>query len=190
MLVGFKVHSSLTLSQPLLALVLACGLTGCVSAQKVPEPEKATCEQADWYELGRRDGSQGTPTDRLTAHQKECAKNSNPEWETIYTNGRNAGLVEYCDPKNAYELGRMGVAYYYVCPSTVEAPFLASYKMGQQAREIEIQNQKLDDQIDQLGQKLNSSESSNEKKEINDQIEALKKARTKNDQELSKIIIK
>ncbi|MGZ3724133.1 MAG: DUF2799 domain-containing protein, partial [Bdellovibrionales bacterium] len=183
-------HSMRILAQPLLALVLACGLTGCATVTKPAEPEKATCEQVDWYELGRRDGSQGTPTDRLTAHQKECAKNSNPEWETIYTNGRNAGLVEYCDPKNAYELGRMGVAYYYVCPSTVETPFLASYRQGQKAREIEIQNQKLDDQIDQLGQKLVTSESSNEKKEINDQIEELKKARAKNDQELSKIITK
>jgi hypothetical protein len=190
MCVGLQSSFIKSTGVPLLALVLGFALTACSSVQKAPEPEKATCEQADWYELGRRDGSQGTPTDRLTAHQKECAKLSNPDWETIYTNGRNAGLVEYCDPKNAYELGRMGVAYYYVCPSTVEPPFLAAYRKGQQAREIEIANQKLDDQIDQLGQKLVASDSANEKKDIEKQIDELKAARAKNDQELSKIITK
>lgn len=184
---GVQKISVKALALPLLVLVLGACTSG---ALKSSEPAKASCEQADWYELGRRDGSQGTPTDRLTGHQKECAKLSNPDWETVYTNGRNAGLVEYCDPKNAYELGRMGVAYYYVCPSTVEPQFLVSYRKGQQAREIELQNQKLDDQIDQLGQKLVTSNSVGEKQEIEHQIEELKATRAKNDQELNKIIIK
>src|SRR6202042_1372132 len=102
---------------------------GCVEKQIVPD--KTACEQTDWYELGRQDGSQGQPTDRLNKHQKACAK-VEPDWETVYTNGRNAGLVEYCEPKNGYELARMGIAYYYVCPSTVEAQFLSSYRKGQQ----------------------------------------------------------
>src|SRR6185312_3631545 len=86
---------------PLLALVLA-GL-GCTSAPKVETEKTASCETVDWYELGRRDGSQGTPTNKLSNRQKECAKAASPDWETIYTNGRNAGLVEFCDPKNGYE---------------------------------------------------------------------------------------
>ena len=187
---GFPIHSILPTHRLFGCLVFAFALSSCVSPGKVAEPEKASCEQADWNELGRRDGSQGNPTDRLTAHQKECAKQSNPEWETIYTNGRNAGLVEYCETKNAYELGRMGVAYYYVCPSTVEPGFLVGYRKGQQAREIEVANQKLDEQIDQLGQKIVTTESADEKSDLESQIEDLKKARAKNDLELSKMIIK
>jgi len=190
MSLGLCKHISGILGRPLVALILGCGLSACASKTIVPVGKISSCEQADWYELGRRDGSQGTPTDRLSAHQKECAKASSPDWETIYTNGRNAGLVEYCDPKNAYELGRMGVAYYYVCPSTVEPQFLTGYRNGQQARELEMQNQKIDDQIDQLAQKLIATESANEKQEIKEQLEELKRTRAKNDQELTKIITK
>lgn len=176
------------LSLIVLATVAWALLGGCAS--KPIEAEKATCEQADWYELGRSDGSQGSPTNRLTQHQKDCAKSLNPEWETVYTNGRNAGLVEYCDPKNAFELGRMGVAYYYVCPSTVEPLFLAGYRKGQQARELELQNQKIDGEIDQLTQKIVQTESENEQQALKAQLTELKKLRSQNDQELSKIIAK
>jgi hypothetical protein len=170
-----------------LAAVLVLSFLGCVSAKST---DIATCEQADWYELGRRDGSQGAPTDRLTKHQKECAQQLNPEWETMYTNGRNAGLVEYCDPKNAYELGRMGVSYYYVCPSTVEPQFLGGYRRGQQARELELQNQKLDEKIDDLSQKVIQTSSIYEKKELTTELDQLKVLRAKNERELSKIISK
>jgi len=164
-------------------LFTACGSNPVVA-------DKPACAQADWYELGRLDGAQGSPADRFTQHQKECAKNFNAEWETMYNNGRNAGLVEYCDPKNAYELGRMGVTYYYVCPSTVEPQFLTGYRKGQQTRDIELQNQKLDEKIDQVTQKLTQTTSSNEVDELKVQLEELKQTRAKNEQELSKIISK
>jgi len=191
MSVGLAELSFKNVRLPLLALVFVGGLSGCTSATPKVETEKtASCETVDWYELGRRDGSQGTPTNKLSNRQKECAKAASPDWETIYTNGRNAGLVEFCDPKNGYELGRMGVAYYYVCPSTVEPAFLTGYRQGQQARELELQNQKIDEQIDQLVQKLTAAENPNEKQEITQQLEELKKSRAKNDQELTKIITK
>src|SRR6185503_17308749 len=99
----------------LLSTLALMFISGC-AATKVAE--KAPCDQTDWYEIGRRDGSQGSPTEKLTSHEKTCRRDFRSEWEKLYTNGRNAGLVEYCDQKNAYELGRMGVKYYYVCPST------------------------------------------------------------------------
>lgn len=168
------------------ALIFLISLVSCATRSA----DVATCEQADWYELGRRDGSQGTPTDRLNQHQKECAKSFNPDWETMYTNGRNSGLVEYCDPKNAYELGRLGAAYHYVCPTTVERPFLLGYRKGQDARDLEMQNQKLDEQINETTQKLLQSGDTYEKNELSTALEQLKKLRAKNDRELSKIIAK
>lgn len=174
--------------QVLAVAALAMLFSACTTAPT--EADKPVCAKADWYELGRLDGAQGSPTERFSQHQKDCAKNFNAEWETMYNNGRNAGLVEYCDPKNAYELGRMGGTYYYVCPSTVEQAFLASYKKGQQARELELQNQKLDEQIDQVSQKLTQTSSSNEQEQLAAQLDELKKTRAKNEQELTKIIAK
>jgi hypothetical protein len=169
-------------------LFVSCALSGCSSIK--PVSDKATCEQTDWYEIGRRDGSQGSPTDRLTQHQKQCDKQFKNDWETMYTNGRNAGLVEYCEPQNGYELGRMGIAYYYVCPSTIEPQFLSGYRRGQQARDLEQQNQKLDEQIDQTAQKLIRAGNPNEQDELAKQLDELKKTRAKNEQELGKIISK
>ena len=159
--------------------------SGCVTDPKVAD--KPVCAQTDWYELGRLDGAQGSPVDRFRAHQKGCPKDFRTDWETMYTNGRNAGLVEFCDPRNGYELGRSGQSYFYVCPSTVEKPFLASYQKGQLARELEIKNQKLDEEIDQLNARLEQTSSTNEQEELNSQLDELKKARAQAEQELNKI---
>ncbi len=155
---------------------------GCAS-----KPEKSTCDQRDWYETGRRDGAQGAPLDRLAAYKAECKSKFAEFSETIYTNGRNAGLVEYCAPDNSYELGRMGLPYLYVCPSTTENDFLSGYRRGQEARKIETQNQKLDAEIDTLLSRLNNEESNYTRREIASELEQLRRVRTKNDRELNKI---
>jgi len=159
-------------------------MTAC-SGAKV---EQASCDQADWYELGRRDGSQGSTSERLSKHRQGCAKAFHANWETMYLNGRNAGLVEYCEPKNAYELGRMGIAYLYVCPSTVEQPFITAYRRGQRAHDLELESKRLDLQIDQLSQKLMVANNKYDQKEISSELSQLKKERALKDKELSKII--
>jgi hypothetical protein len=159
-------------------------LAGCSSTPH----DEASCDQADWYELGRRDGSQGAPTDKLKDHRKSCTKNFRSDWESMYTNGRNAGLVEYCDPKNGYELGRMGVGYYYVCPSTVEPQFLLSYRRGQRAHELELQSKQLDLRIDQLSQKLLVANNKYDQQELTGELDQLRKQRAQKERELAKII--
>jgi len=119
----------------LFILILAAAVSGCQS-----KPVVAGCEQRDWFELGRTDGAQGTSENKLKKYAMECPKQFRSEWETMYTNGRNAGLNEYCSPENAYELGRSGQTYLYVCPSTMEPQFLGDYRRGQRARELEIAN--------------------------------------------------
>src|SRR3954469_4991476 len=116
-----------------MAVGAALVVSACAS-----KTEKASCERRDWYELGRRDGSQGLPLDRMIEYKKECGEQFNSSGETVYMNGRNAGLVEFCLPENAYELGLMGMSYLFVCPSTMETDFLASFRKGQQARVLQL----------------------------------------------------
>ena len=151
------------------------------------KPEKPACEQRDWYESGRRDGAQGATLDRLSQYKRECGAQFNAFWETMYTNGRNAGLVEYCSPDNSYELGRMGIAYLYVCPSTTEGEFLAGYRRGQKAREIEIENQKLDAEIDSLLARLNRADTNYARRELASELEQLRKLRSKNEKDLNRV---
>lgn len=164
-----------------ISLIVLGLVSACAGKQ-----EKASCEQRDWYETGRRDGSQGATLDRLVNYKKECGSQFNSFSETIYTNGRNSGLVEYCSPENSYELGRMGIAYLYVCPSITESEFLAGYRRGQDARKLEIENQKLDAEIDTLLSRLNSEQSTYARREIASELEDLRKARAKNDKDLNK----
>lgn len=167
--------------------ILSVILFLCLGACTTTKPDKLTCGERDWYEAGRRDGSQGATLDRLSQYKRECAGEFNGFWETMYTNGRNAGLVEFCAPDNAYELGRMGIAYMYVCPSTVEPDFLAGYRRGQDARKLEIENQKLDAEIDNVSAKLNQSETDYQRRELASELEELKKTRAQNEKDLTKI---
>lgn len=164
-------------------LILALGAS-LLSACAV-KPDRVTCEQRDWYELGRRDGSQGLTADRLTQYQKDCQQGFPAAWESMYNNGRNAGLVEFCAPENAFELGRMGIAYMYVCPSTMESLFVSGYRRGQQARQIEIQNKELDARIDSLLQKIDRANNQFEKTKLNNELNTLKKNRARAERELA-----
>jgi hypothetical protein len=162
-----------------------------LSACSTTPPEQASCDQQDWYELGRRDGTQGIPSDRLTQHRNTCRKDSfKAEWDTMYTNGRNAGLVDYCSTDNGYELGRQGSTYFYVCPSTMEPLFLSGYRRGQQARNLELEIKKLDTRIETTVQKIVQSASGYERNQLTSELEQLKKLRAQNDLKLSRIVSK
>ena len=158
-------------------------VAGCGSSSK---SAKLSCEQKDWYELGRHDGAQGATPDRISEYKKDCNDGFNAFWETMYSNGRNAGLVEFCHPENSFELGRMGITYRYVCPSTMEPDFLAGYRNGQKARQIEIENQKLDAAIDAMVAKIARADSTYEKRQLASELQDLKKERAKNERELPK----
>ena len=87
-------------------------------------------------------------------------------------------------------MGHMGVHYYSVCPSTVEPPFLAQYRKGQDARNLEMQNHKLDSKISDLAQKILRSYDSYEQREITSEMEQLKQLRAKNEHDLQQIVPK
>jgi hypothetical protein len=177
------------MSARLFALILAVlggGLlvSGCASSSS----GKLVCAQRDWYELGRRDGSQGATLERRADYRKECGSDFENQFSTVYENGRNAGLVEYCQPDSAFQLGRMGLAYMYVCPSTMESPFLSAYRRGQQARMLELKKRDLDAKIESLSTRLQVlNESSFERRGLLSQIEELRKLRAANERELGQV---
>ncbi len=167
--------------QTLIFLTLAMALSGCAGRQTV-----AGCDQRDWFELGRHDGAQGVTDDQLNKHSRDCRKQIRSDWETMYINGRNAGLVEYCTAENAFELGKMGLAYMFVCPSTVEPQFLSGYRKGQRARELEMENKKLEGKIDNISEKLNTSSNDFEKTRMTTELMQLQARKSQNETELNR----
>lgn len=151
--------------------------------------DKYTCENFDWYEIGRRDGASGTTLDRIEKYHNSCHSDFDTSAESMYRNGRNKGLVEYCSGRNGFELGRMRIKYNAVCPKTAESDFMKSYERGETARRLEVENQRLTAQIDEMTEQSNNtaSLSDEEKQKLSSDIESLKKQRAENDQEILRI---
>ena len=67
-------------------------LTACTSSQKTE-----VCQEADWYELGRRGGAMGEEVKFKESNLPILCKSSDPQkYHNMYLNGRNEGLIEFC----------------------------------------------------------------------------------------------
>jgi len=102
-----------------MCITLACLalLSGCSTLNE------QECRSVDWYQLGLQDGQQGKPADLLNEHKESCKRYGILPDRSQYLNGRNAGLVEYCQLGNAFRAGLNGDEYKGVCPLDVDAEF-------------------------------------------------------------------
>jgi Protein of unknown function (DUF2799) len=93
---------------------------------------KDECAAADWRTIGYEDGLRGFPAERIGAHRVACAKHQVTPDLATYMEGRDRGLVEYCQPRNGYRVGLNGGGYANVCPAATESGFLNGYQWGRQ----------------------------------------------------------
>ena len=164
----------------LVAMLIATGSVGCSHIPVLPKaaPEVATCRNLDWYEIGRSDGAVGSKLEKTAEYVKRCEKTTHPFESEPYTNGRDAGLVEYCTATVGFETGRGGNTYDRVCPEHLEKSFLESYKVGQRVREIESENNDLQARIDNLVRLLSPNQTGGS---VRAQIDQLRQRRVQND---------
>jgi hypothetical protein len=106
-----------------LAIVLG-SLSGCASMSS------DECMTSDWSAIGYEDGARGYTTDRFGQHRKACAKHGVTPDFSAYQNGRDQGLVEYCQPNRGFNVGSNGGSYNGVCSVNQEADFLDAYNAG------------------------------------------------------------
>jgi hypothetical protein len=159
----------------LILMALTLVSAGCTHLQLTkPEP---TCNTVDWWEAGRTDGVAGLPVDRLKSY--DCP--ANPSQVDLYTNGREAGLVDYCSPAQALANGRAGNPYLHVCPENLEPAFLTNYKTGQRIRQLEVENSDLQARIENLVHLMSESKRANN---LKNQVETLRTRRAQNSGEI------
>lgn len=108
----------------LLSTVLALGACSSMS------PEE--CAATDWSAIGYEDGARGLSSDYFANHRKACAKHGVTADFRAYQDGREEGLLEFCQPGRGYNLGLRGGAYGGVCDAGLEEEFLDAYKLGYQ----------------------------------------------------------
>jgi len=106
-----------------IALVCA-GLSGCASMSG------DECVTSDWAAIGYEDGARGYTTDQMSQRRKACAKHGVTPDFAAYQNGREQGLVEYCQPGRGFDVGSSGGRYSGVCSVDLEAGFLDAYNAG------------------------------------------------------------
>lgn len=154
---------------------------GC-STQKTND-----CQEADWFELGRRDGAMGkTLRFENTNLPLLCSTSSNEEEKKLFNIGRKVGLIQYCRPENAFELGKDGKEYENVCPEETHATFISFFRQGLHVRELQIVNQDIDIKLSILDQQLNTS-SVSVKNEMKSQILKLKNLKSQNNRQVENI---
>lgn len=106
-----------------MALVVA-GLSGCATMSG------DECLTSDWAAIGYEDGARGYTADRLGQRRKACAKHGVTPDFAAYRDGREQGLVEYCQPGRGFDIGANGGRYSGVCSVDLEPDFLDAYNAG------------------------------------------------------------
>lgn len=183
-----------------LAVAGLWGLAGCVPAIR-PAP---ICPKIDWFEVGRRDGTEGRQADQASAGSRQCpsparevasAKPGDAKASDVvgdpasdsaaYLNGWNAGLTEYCTVAAGLEAGRTMQSYRNVCPEHLEKAFLQGYRAGQRIQSLESENATVASRIDALFRSINSAEPS-ERPRLRTQLDELRKRQAAIDQQILK----
>ncbi len=110
----------------LAVVFFALAISGCASMSS------EECALSDWSAVGFEDGARGYTTDRFSAHRKACAKHGVTADFRAYQEGRDEGLVQFCQPSRGYNLGVNGGTYNGVCDVAMEEEFLDAYRVGHQ----------------------------------------------------------
>lgn len=109
---------------------------------------KNECLTVDWRTVGYEDGVEGYSGDRIAQHRKACAKYGVSTDLSLYQQGRQEGLREYCQPANGYRLGVRGGSYGGICPAPLQGAFVAAFESGHQLYVLESNVSNVNAQID------------------------------------------
>ncbi|MBK7843267.1 MAG: DUF2799 domain-containing protein [Bdellovibrionales bacterium] len=151
--------------------------------------DREACANSDWWELGRQDGTQGEPVGKYDKRLSECQMEPDKSRENLYLNGRNAGLAEYCQPNNGFEIGRTGQFYFYVCPVDTEVDFVSHYRIGRRVYQLEIANKNLNKNIESLLARIREMRPSavQQRAQLREQIRSMKNSRAQNEKSLEEL---
>lgn len=164
--------------------LLGLALTSCQTIKLVEDPNLAFCQNLDWYEIGRSDGTSGRDASLYTAHKERCGTTPFPPNEDMYMNGREAGLAEFCTARVGYEFGRNGGKYQGVCTEHLEKAFLPSYQLGQRVFQLQKENSSLEAKMDLLYRKATAQEGGDL---LKSEIDHARKRHAENETEINSI---
>ena len=147
-------HRALPIRLLALTLMAAFALSGCATLSE------GECRTADWYQIGRQDGSNGYERARLFKHREACGEYGIRPQPKPYYAGREAGLRQYCTPRKGFDEGRAGHPYRDVCPLKTEQAFLAAFSKGEAIHEVDSEIDDVENEIDRIERRLDDDDTS------------------------------
>ncbi|MDP4991196.1 MAG: DUF2799 domain-containing protein [Marivita lacus] len=96
---------------------LLAGLAALTLVASCATLSEEECLQGNWREIGQRDGQAGRTASFIAEHAKACEKAGVVPNQSLWEQGRQAGLPAYCTPAKVYGEGRSGRSLSPVCPS-------------------------------------------------------------------------
>lgn len=158
-----KGNSHMNQNRFFLGITLLLALGGCATLSE------SECVRGDWYSIGARDGGSGYTPDRLSYHDKACAKHGMGVDVHAYHAGHAEGLRHFCVPPRAFTLGRDGSTYHRQCPPEAEEFFLPAYALGREAHAIEQTLKELESEITSLRKEIDDEKTTDAAREIAEQ---------------------
>ncbi len=149
--------SVLTRLVPVLLIAAASLLAGCESLSP------AECATADWRQLGVQDGNRGR-SDRAADYYESCAKAGIAVNVAVYREGRNQGLVNYCQPANALNEGLAGNSYEGVCPAPLDQNFRNIHTIAWREQDARKSLARLQNDQDRMQSELRDSKTTEDRK--------------------------
>jgi hypothetical protein len=124
------------LALPVLALISACD----------PISEEQ-CKGGNWAGIGLSDGKNGRSASVLDEYAATCGEIGISPVRADYLRGRSEGLVFYCTPANAYQIGREGGRINTVCTPEAQAAMVVPFNRGEDYHEL---SEAMDDKRDEI----------------------------------------
>ena len=94
------------------------------------------CAAADWRALGFNDAASGG-TDNFANRAQSCGEKGIVADGAAYQQGQQDGLVQFCQPPNAFSFGRRGGSFNGSCRPDLQGNFYAAYNDGRRVYEAE-----------------------------------------------------
>ena len=131
------------------ALAVIASLGGCASLSK------SECMNANWEDIGIRDGANGQPEEYLIQHSTACAKVNVVPDRGAYLHGREQGLERFCVPHRVYQLGEYGSGFDVgICRNFDQERLQVAYEKGRDVNQRSNELSSIDGEIHDINVRL------------------------------------
>ena len=138
-----------SLIRVLAVFALVASLGGCASLSK------SECLNANWEDIGMRDGANGQPEEYLIEHSTACAKVGVAPDRGAWLHGREVGLERFCAPHRAYQLGEGGSSFEVgICRNFDTERLQVAYEKGRDVRRRSEELDSIDNEIRSINTRL------------------------------------